>query len=245
MAATNPQHPTASRTAPDRSVASLDDWGHVLESPALPASAAAGREARIFRPVIRRPMALVHVIDDGREHGEAVRMRGDRIVIGRTEGDILIPHDLSMSPRHAVIERLDDVSWQLADADSIDGTFVRVVSARLHQGTVIRVGSTTLRFEEIDVTEGWFVEVGPRGTRHVCHGAITTLGRTGCGCQIGLNDAFVSPCHVEIHRTPRGWRVDNTGMNGLWVRLDAPVRMHAPSQFLCGEQRFVFEPLLG
>jgi hypothetical protein len=103
-------------------------------------------------------MALVHVIDDGREAGEIVRMRSDRLVIGRAAGDIVVPHDICMSPTHAAIERLEEGGWLLRDLGSAVGTFVRVTSARLVTGTVIQVGRTQLRFEETGPTSGWLVE---------------------------------------------------------------------------------------
>jgi pSer/pThr/pTyr-binding forkhead associated (FHA) protein len=195
-----------------------------------------------FRPSFRRAMALVHVIDDGRDGGEVVRMRGDRLLIGRVEGDILVPHDICMSPSHAAIERLDDGGWILRDLESSTGTFARVTSARLAAGTVIQIGRTRLRFEEAGLTTGWLVERAA-GRRHECRAPQATIGRAEVGVDIALSDPFVSPIHATIRRTPHGWRIANSGWNGLWVRIDPTVRMAAASQFLCGEQRFVFEPL--
>src|SRR5262245_2611300 len=56
-------------------------------------------ETVAFRPLRRPPMALVCVLDDGKEDGEWVRVRDGRLVIGREEGDIRIPHDDMMSAR--------------------------------------------------------------------------------------------------------------------------------------------------
>jgi len=190
-----------------------------------------------FRPTLRHPMALVHVVDDGREGGEAVRMRGERLVIGRSEGEITIPHDISMSPLHAAIERLVEGGWQLLDLGSAGGTLVRVTSARLTTGSVVQIGKTRLRFEELGPTSAWLVEQQPGGERrHECRGPLATLGRAGNGCHVELADPFVSPLHATLHRTPRGWRIANAGWNGLWVRIESPVRMAAATQF-------VFEPL--
>src|SRR5437879_3446986 len=50
-----------------------------------------------FRPLRRPPMALLCTLDDGREEGQWLRVRGDRVVIGRGEGDIVIPHDSMLS----------------------------------------------------------------------------------------------------------------------------------------------------
>jgi pSer/pThr/pTyr-binding forkhead associated (FHA) protein len=231
---------------------SFDDWAHLVSAHRPPAVGHAGdaAPARVspdalpYRPTIRPAMAVLRIVDDGAEDGELIRVRRDRIVIGRTAGDVLIPHDISMSPQHAAIERLGDSAWQLSDLGSAAGTFVRVTTARLRDGLVLLVGRTRLRFQSVDATEAWLVEERSDrpGPRHECHGPVTSLGRGDCGCGIGLDDPFVSQIHAEIRRTQRGWVIDNTGMNGLWVRIDGPVRMTAPAQFQCGEQRFVFMP---
>lgn len=210
-------------------------------------------ETPLFRPLLRSPMALVHVIDDGRDGGETVRMRGDRLLIGRHEGDIVVPHDLLMAPRHAAIERLPDGHWQLVDLGGGGGTFVRVTRARLRDGSELLVGATRLLLRVIDLTEAWLIERTPRevaagipaeaGRRHECHAPTTTIGRAGHVCSVALDDRFVSPLHAELVCRPRGWQVRNAGVNGLWVRIDGPVRLGEPSQFQCGEQRFVFEAL--
>jgi len=230
----------------------FDDWTHrvrAIVQPAAPPRQAAAldpqpADAHPFRPTVRGPMALLRVVDDGSEEGELLRIRQDRFVIGRSAGDVVVPHDISMSPSHAAIERLGAADWQLCDLGSAGGTFVRVTTARLRDGTVLQVGRTRLRFQAVDLTEAWLIEDRPDrpGPRHECHAPGTSIGRRGCGCGIGIDDPFVSPIHADIRRTHRGWAIDNTGMNGLWVRIEAPVRMAAPAQFLCGEQRFVFMP---
>lgn len=196
-----------------------------------------------YRPTLRRPMALLHVVDDGRETGEVVRLRGDRLLIGRSEGDVVIPHDLLMSPRHARIDRLPEGGWRLTDLASSSGTFVRVDHARLRDGRSIRVGATRLRFHEVDLTEALFVEVSPAGDgrRHDCPAPVATIGRGAC--TIVLADGFASDIHAIVKRRRSGWVVHNTGANGLWVQIHEPVELRATAQFLCGEQRFVFEPL--
>jgi pSer/pThr/pTyr-binding forkhead associated (FHA) protein len=231
---------------------SFDDWVRLIDGPQRPAGldrtsaaqALTQADAVPFRPTVRGPMALLRIVDDGSEDGELVRIRRERCVIGRSDGDVVIPHDISMSPHHAAIERLGDAGWRLCDLGSAGGTFVRVTTARLRDGSVLQVGRTRLRFQAVDLTEAWLIEDRPNrpGVRHECHAPATSIGRVGCGSGIGLDDPFVSPLHATVHRTPRGWTIDNTGMNGLWVRIGAPVRMAAPSQFFCGEQRFVFMP---
>jgi pSer/pThr/pTyr-binding forkhead associated (FHA) protein len=226
---------------------SFDSVAHLVRQPRPdPVGTDVGQSpspADVFRPTLRRPMALLHVVDDGREDGEIVRFRGESLVIGRTEGDVVIPHDLLVSPRHARLERLPEGGWRLADLGSATGTFVRVDRAKLRHDRMIQVGATRMRFHEVDLTEAWLIEMSPTGagSRHECHAPLTTIGRAGC--TITLEDPFVDAMHAEIRRTPHGWRIRNAGANGLWVRIDEPVDLRAPAQFICGEQRFVFEPL--
>ena len=194
--------------------------------------------------MLRRPLALLHIVDDGREEGETVRIRDDEVVIGRSEGQVVIPHDISMSMRHARITRLPEGGWELDDLGSATGTFVRVMNAKLKNGSVLQLGATQFRIDTVDPTEVWLVELETRGDgrRYECHAPATTIGRIDCGADVTVDDPFVSPLHAEIRRTPNGWKIENRGLNGLWVRIEAPVKLSAPSQFQCGEQRFVFVP---
>jgi pSer/pThr/pTyr-binding forkhead associated (FHA) protein len=103
-----------------------------------------------FRPRQRPPMALLCIVDDGKEDGEWVRLRNDRSVIGRGEGDIRIPHDAMMSGRHAEISRQQvqgAIRWFLTDLQSTNGTYVRVGSALLKHGQEILIGHGHYRFE--------------------------------------------------------------------------------------------------
>jgi len=197
-------------------------------------------EAAVYRPTRRRGMALLHVVDDGREDGDVVRMRSDRLLIGRLEGDVVLPHDPAISGRHALIERLPTSGWRLTDLGSAAGTFVRVTHARLHHGSEVQLGRSRIVFRAPEGSEGLTVQTAEGGGTVDC-GIGVTIGRQGCDLE--LDDPFVSAVHALVHHTPRGWTIENCGLNGLWVRLERPVTMRGVSQFLCGEQRFVFEPL--
>src|SRR5438094_881285 len=61
---------------------------------------AAAASANPYRPMQRPPVALLIVYDDGKTAGETIRVRTDRFVVGRTEGDLLLPHDALVSTRH-------------------------------------------------------------------------------------------------------------------------------------------------
>ena len=231
---------------------SFDSWAQLLRrgepqraqaiTGGMPHGSPAVPEAAPYRPLLRRPLALLHVVDDGHEDGETIRLRADRLVIGRTEGDVTIPHDISMSTRHATLECVPGGAWLLSDSGSAGGTFVRVTMARLHDGSCLQLGASKLRF---DAAEPALVELAPGGDgpRHACPGPLTTIGRAGGGCDVQIGDRYISPLHAELHAAAGGWRIENRGLNGLWMRISGPVKLTQPAQFQCGEQRFVFVPL--
>ena len=115
--------------------------------PAVPPPAA---QVPLFRPSNRPPVAVLYVLDDGDEDGQRIRLRGDRFVIGRTEGDLVIPHDAQISGRHAELLRQQDEDgwhWLLTDLGSTNGIFVRAGSAVLKDGQEFLVGRSHYRFD--------------------------------------------------------------------------------------------------
>jgi pSer/pThr/pTyr-binding forkhead associated (FHA) protein len=120
----------------------------------VPLAAPVDADPDAFRPRQRPPMALLCILDDGKEDGEWVRLRHDRYVLGRTDGDIRIPHDVMMSGRHAEISRQQVQGvyrWFLSDHQSTNGTYVRVGSALLKHRQEILIGHGHYRFEAAQV----------------------------------------------------------------------------------------------
>lgn len=118
--------------------------------PPEPAAEPAAPETPAFRPSQRPPIALLIVLDDGRDDGETIRIRGDRFVIGRSDGDLRIGHDAIMSARHAELSRaVGDAGpqWVLTDLDSTNGTFVRIGNALLKSGHEFILGRSRYRFD--------------------------------------------------------------------------------------------------
>lgn len=107
-----------------------------------------GQTTMAFRPVHRPRMALLCILDDGKKDGEWIRIRGPRLVIGRSDADILIAHDDGISGRHAELERRFDAGycWYLKDLGSTNGTFVRCGKTRLRNGQDFLIGSRRYRF---------------------------------------------------------------------------------------------------
>lgn len=114
------------------------------------ASAKPPAGAKPYRPTQRPPIALLIVLDDGKSEGEIVRLRTDRFVIGRSEGDFLIPHDQQISARHLEITRQrsgEKNRWVVTDLQSSNGLFVRVSRALLADKAEFLAGMGRYRFE--------------------------------------------------------------------------------------------------
>jgi pSer/pThr/pTyr-binding forkhead associated (FHA) protein len=187
-----------------------------------------------FRPVRRPPVALVCILDDGRDDGEWLRIRASRAVIGRSEGAIVIPHDDQMSGRHAELVRQlegNRYRWYLADLQSTNGTFVRVGKVLLRHGQEILIGSRRLRFEgapqvaagaesadQSRATRGWksvaptdllpsLVELAEQGEgqRWLLTKSDTWIGRDSTQCPVALaDDPLVNPRHARLLRDAKG-----------------------------------------
>lgn len=97
--------------------------------PVRPPAPPQGPTASLYRPSLRPPMAVLTVCDDGKSDGEQFRLRDGRFVIGRTEGDLIIPHDGMISSRHVEITRQSaggQQRWVVTDLQSTNGLFVRI-----------------------------------------------------------------------------------------------------------------------
>ena len=104
----------------------------------------------LFRPSQRPATPTLLVFDDGSEEGELIRIRQEKFVIGRSEGDLVIGHDSQISGRHAELRHVvskDKQRWHLVDLKSTNGTYVRIGHALLDHGQEFIVGRTRLRFE--------------------------------------------------------------------------------------------------
>ncbi|HVS35255.1 MAG TPA: FHA domain-containing protein [Gemmataceae bacterium] len=106
--------------------------------------------ARPYCPTKRPSVALLTVLDDGKTGGEVLRLRADRFVIGRAEGDFLVPHDPQISTRHVEISRqrvADKVRWIVTDLQSSNGLFIRVSRTALANKAEFLVGLGRYRFD--------------------------------------------------------------------------------------------------
>jgi pSer/pThr/pTyr-binding forkhead associated (FHA) protein len=121
------------------------------EPPSLPArhQHAPRLAGNPYRPTVRPPIATLTLFDDGKTDGEAIRIRTDRFVIGRSEGDFRIPHDELISARHVEVTRQkigEAYRWIITDLQTTNGMFVRVSRTVLADKAEFLVGNGRYRF---------------------------------------------------------------------------------------------------
>jgi pSer/pThr/pTyr-binding forkhead associated (FHA) protein len=221
-----------------------------------------------FRPFQRPPMAALTIFDDGRFNGEQLRIRKDITVIGRSQGDIQIPHDERMSNRHAEIRRsADDGSWKwtLVDLGSTNGTFVRVHKCSIKPGQELLIGHRRFRFDDVPAPPPEETGEGHKTASFVIpaldQAALVELTSTGDGprfplpgldnwigrdpsCTVSFDDPMIAKLHVKLSRNDRGWRLEShEARDGVWLRIEKPVTVDRTCSFQLGEQRFLLKVL--
>jgi hypothetical protein len=241
-------------------------------SPGAASARPVANEVKLERPTQRPPMATLCALDDGKLDGEIFRVRADRTVLGRAEGDVRIPHDPAMSGRHAEIVRQQvaggGYSWMLVDLQSTNGTFVRVAQTVLGDGSEFLVGGGRYRFVAASLAAGTVAPAGDGGggTRPWAPAGLQSLvpmlvedgtgqrypltlpeywiGRDPAQCTIARpDDPLANARHARLFREGNQWQIENhKSLNGLWLRI-AHIPLAKLCQFRLGEQRFVFRRL--
>lgn len=215
-----------------------------------------GDRAIPFRPALRPPTIKLFVLDDGsRLEGEWHRIREPRFVIGRTEGDLIIEYDRSMSSRHAEIareEKGDGVyEFMIRDLGTTNGTFARASRATLDSEQEFLLGYRRYKLicdcqdNPQSAPYDKLIEVNKKGT-----GKAFRLGKppviigrdpTQCNLLI-LDDPFLSPVHAVLKRDQRNrWVIKNyNSKNGIWIQIKE-MKLSSGGEFQIGAQRFIVQ----
>ena len=91
-------------------------------------------------------------IIDGTKKGTVYEFPSGRVVIGRTDGDLIID-DINISKKHSVVETWSRDTYFIRDLASTNGTYIngqRVTSTKIKNGDIITVGNTKLKFRVVD-----------------------------------------------------------------------------------------------
>jgi pSer/pThr/pTyr-binding forkhead associated (FHA) protein len=132
--------------------------------------------------------------------GEAIVVDADEALVGREANCNVVVSHPSVSRRHAVIKRKQDVFF-VVDQGSANGTFVdskRIVDAALKDGCVLRFGSASFKVEVRDE-----LPVESIGEEELVVAA-TMVGGVGLGGSDGPTTAPISGTPTSSRRRPCG-----------------------------------------
>ena len=168
---------------------------------------------------------LVVIGQDGKP-GREYPINDDQTDIGREEGNIVLPNDPYVAPRHARLTRRNG-RFFVRDLESVNGVYVRLrAQERLQHGDLVLIGLEVLRFEIVSdaekglspaVERGTQIFGSPSASRHMrlCQRTVegvtrdvyyptrdeAVVGREQ-GDIVFTNDPFMSRRHAAITRDP-------------------------------------------
>lgn len=204
-------------------------------------------------------LKLVAVRPDG-VNGEVHALDRPELVCGRTEGEIRVPEDGTVSPRHARFF-FEGGALRVEDVGSVNGTFVRIVGPhRVAVGDELRLGRQLLRLEPLPrppaVEEGavraWgaadpgcrlrlaqLLEGGGLGEIFPLKPGANQLGREA-GDLVFPADRYVSARHatVNVGADQEVTLADLASSNGTFVKAVGSTPLRPGDQLLIGAQLF-------
>lgn len=274
-------HPPATDTVQTR--APEEDAPNLATEPAPPPLEAqrgasngplAGRDAIAARqrhvPGIGKALRtakLVVVVEDGSD-GKSFELKGPVVVVGRTEGDVILFDDPYVSPQHArLVER--DGKWLIQDLHSTNGVYMRLRGRHpVESGDLILLGSQVLQFQLVSDEERQLGPASQHGTRVFGSKPVTRLARLDQRTVSGLvgdvyyvhrdetimgretgdivftGDAFLSRRHAAIRRDPVTSRFhieDLDSSNGTYVAIGRETVLDTGDRVRIGQHLFRFE----
>ena len=119
-----------------------------------PLQDAPGTDDDVVVPIDDLPTdAAVLIVRSGAQAGDRFTLKGDVTRLGRHPDSEIMLDDITVSRRHASIERTDE-GYVVTDAGSLNGTYVnqeRIDRAVLHHGDELQIGKFRLvLFERAD-----------------------------------------------------------------------------------------------
>lgn len=214
-----------------------------------------------------RTAKLVVVVEDGSD-GKSFDLKGPVVVVGRTEGDVILFDDPYVSPQHArLVER--DGKWLIQDLHSTNRVYMRLRGRHpVESGDLILLGSQVLQFQLVSDEERQLGPASQHGTRVFGSKPVTRLARLDQRTVSGLvgdvyyvhrdetimgretgdivftGDAFLSRRHAALRRDPVTSRFhieDLDSSNGTYVAIGRETVLETGDRVRIGQHLFRFE----
>ena len=264
-----PRAPVQPRAAaPTRVEIPVQHAEQQLRTPAAPAVSYIAQSQRTTSPAPVAACGRLIVIGADGSEGQSFPLVGNQIDIGRTDGDVVIPNDVCMSPRHARLVQVDG-NWFVRDLASTNGVYFRIREPHLLvDGDLLLLGEEVLRFEaamDAELSLGPAVQHGthvfgspalPRPARLVqrtvegvardvyhLHRLETKIGRE-TGDIVFTDDPYMSRSHALIKRsTTLGpmTLVDLNSSNGSFVAVRGECALQGGDFIRIGQHLFRVE----
>jgi pSer/pThr/pTyr-binding forkhead associated (FHA) protein len=216
-------------------------------------------------PAGARPTLSV-ITEDG-STGDTHAIEGPSVDLGREEGEIRLPQDRFVSPRHARVFARGP-QYFVRDLESVNGVYLRVKDSRpLSDGDLVLMGSEVLSFNSLSHADQGLGVACERGTdvygspvrpRHARLEERTVEGVTRNVYYISANetiigrefgdlvfagDSFMSRKHAAIERDPDTGSFtlrDLGSSNGTYFRIHGEVELTDGDHIRVGQHLFRF-----
>lgn len=232
-----------------RALAATDEApteGAVPSSPPEKPASAAGPEA-VFRAVR---------LARGGTGTTTYDIPSDGLLIGRESGDIVVPEDPTLSPRHLRL-RIDQDAVIAEDAGSLNGHYLRITTPQpLVHGDLFVCGDSVFRLgHDPAVLEDERIALFHAPGEPPLRGMVTRILEDGSDGEVFSlrrfpfvigredgeahfpSDRFMSRRHAELHwEEGRLLLVDLGSRNGTYIRREDDLRLHDGDILLIGRQ---------
>ncbi|MDC3955897.1 FHA domain-containing protein [Polyangium jinanense] len=207
---------------------------------------------------------LVVIVEDGSE-GKSFPLVDRQVDVGRTEGDILLPDDLYVSPRHARLLPQGG-HWILRNLHSTNGVYRRIREPHaLKDGDLLLLGLEVLQFETVNDAERGLGHATQHGTllfgspstprrARLCQRTVEGVTRdvyhlfrdeTVIGREVGdivfTADPFLSRRHAVLRRSSMSGEFTITDLdssNGTYVAIRSDVTLDNGDYLRIGQHLF-------
>lgn len=253
--------------APANTVASTSQ--HALPQP-VPSDSTNTQRPREFNEAVISTESgpRLQVIAQDGTTGRSYKIEAEQTDVGRTDGNIVLPDDRFVSPRHARVFR-EGSRLFIQDLASLNGVYKRITAPiPLESGDIFLIGVAVLRFEIMAPTEQILTCAVDQGTQvfgsppspryariseQTMEGAprsifVVTRQETILGREVGdivfSSDPFMSRRHAAITRNTLDGSyslLDLGSSNGTFVRVRGQVELAPGDHVRIGQHLFRYD----